>query len=211
MFTGIVQGRGIVREISARPGLLTFRIALPTPASQNLQTGASICVDGVCLTATRIEDNIVDFDVMQQTLTVTTLGGLSPGAEVNIERSMQRGGEIGGHVLSGHIDTSAQIVRLEQPENNYVIHFQVKPEWMRYIFAKGYVALHGASLTVASIDRDSSTFCVWLIPETLRLTTFGLKKIGDRVNLEVDRTTQVIVDTVRSFLTEHLKEMLKES
>lgn len=208
MFTGIVQGRGVVKRIERRRGLHTLTIALPEGTSVGLEQGASVSVDGVCLTVADFGDQGVSFDVMQQTLNLTTLGELEVGHDVNIERAARDGAEIGGHALSGHVDTTARVSRIEQPENNYVLHFSVEKQWMKYLFAKGYVAINGTSLTIAEIDRASGTFCVWLIPETLRLTTFALKREGDRVNLEIERGTQVMVDTVRSFLEEHMHELL---
>jgi len=208
MFTGIVKGIGKVRERLLRPGLSTFSIELPADQAEALETGASIAIDGVCLTLVRANGAVVDFDVMQETLSRTTLGGLQIGDEVNVERSAREGAEIGGHPISGHVDDLAEIVAVETPENNHVITFQVPPQWMKYIFPKGYLALNGTSLTVAAVERDSSRFTVWFIPETLRRTTFGRKAVGDKVNFEIERNTQVIVDTVRSYLEEHLGTLL---
>jgi riboflavin synthase len=151
---------------------------------------------------------IVEFDAMQETLCRTTLGVLQVGDGVNAERSARDGAEIGGHPISGHVDDLAEVVSVETPENNHVITFRVQPQWTKYIFPKGYLALNGTSLTVAAVDRDSSTFTVWFIPETLRLTTFGRKVVGDKVNFEIERNTQVIVDTVRGFLEERLGTLL---
>jgi riboflavin synthase len=114
----------------------------------------------------------------------------------------QEGAEIGGHPISGHVDCVASIIKIDTPPNNTVVTIKVPPQWIRYIFNKGYVALNGTSLTVSSLDKAASTFQVWFIPETLRMTTFGEKKEGDDVNLEIDRGTQVVVDTIRDFLEE---------
>jgi riboflavin synthase len=148
------------------------------------------------------------FDVMQETLTRTTLGELEAGAAVNVERAARDGAEIGGHPLSGHIDVVAKVIDVQRPENNRVLTFEVPAPWIRYVFAKGFIGLNGASLTVASVDRQRSTFTVWLIPETLRMTTFGSKEPDARINLEIERGTQVIVDTVRDFLEERLGPLL---
>ncbi len=210
MFTGIVKGCGRIEKIVRRPGLVSFEILLPAGSERDLEIGASVAVDGACLTVTKIVDEVAHFDVMLESLNRTTLGKSKEKDLVNIERSAKDGAEIGGHPLSGHVDCTAQIIRIDSPENNYVITFQVTAEWMRYLFAKGYVALNGASLTIASIDRSSHSFTVWLIPETLRLTTFGSKKVGDLVNLEVERSTQVMVDTVRQFLEEKFGPLLPQ-
>ena len=201
MYTGIVQGSFALQAVEKKPGLHSFAIVLPEPLLEGLEIGASVGLDGVCLTVTKIEKDCVSFDVMQQTLNVTTLGSLESGDNVNIERSAKQGVEIGGHILSGHIDTRAEIVKIEEPENNRFVTYAVAPELMRYIFEKGFIAVNGCSLTVASVNRNDSTFTVCFIPETLRVTTHGEKSAGDFVNIEIDRQTQTIVDTVERFLT----------
>jgi riboflavin synthase len=144
---------------------------------------------------------------MAQTLALTTLGALREGSRVNVERSARSGVEIGGHVLSGHVDAQVRITAIRRPENNHVIRFAVPAPWMKYLFAKGFVALNGASLTIADCGRESDGsgwIEVWLIPETLRMTTFGEKAEGDAVHLEIDRQTQVIVETVERVLAQRL-------
>jgi riboflavin synthase len=207
MFTGIVQGVARVERIEDRSGLRTLRLSLPQGFDNGLQIGASVSADGVCLTATALHDNAADFDVMQQTLSLTTLGALKQGSVVNAERAAKQGAEVGGHVLSGHIDFKATITSIRTPENNRVLRIAVPAPWMRYVFAKGYIAVNGASLTVAEAQRetdDAGWFEVWLIPETLRMTTFGDKREGDALNIEIERQTQVIVDTVRAAVNEQL-------
>lgn len=208
MFTGIVKGLGRIESVRRLPGLTTFDILLPDGAQQDLEIGASVAVDGVCLTATSVNARRASFDVMQETLARTTLGELEKGAEVNIERAARDGAEIGGHPLSGHVDVVAAVGDVQTPENNRVVTFEVPPPWIRYVFAKGYIGLNGASLTVAAVDRKSSTFTVWLIPETLRMTTFAQKQPGARINMEIERATQVTVDTVRDFMEERLGPLL---
>ena len=104
--------------------------------------------------------------------------------------------------MSGHVSTMAEIVSLEESDNNKVMTFKVAPEWMRFIFSKGFIGLDGASLTVVDGDKSQGTFQVWFIPETLKLTRFGDKQVGDRVNLEIDPQTQVIVETTERILLE---------
>jgi riboflavin synthase len=147
---------------------------------------------------------------MQQSLALTTLGLLAVGSPVNVERAARDGAEIGGHPLSGHVDFQARLASVRQPENNHVLRIEVPAPWMRYVFAKGYIAVNGASLTVSDAHRDGAAgwFEVWLIPETLRMTTFAGKRPGDALNIEIERTTQVIVDTVRATLDERLGPML---
>jgi riboflavin synthase len=211
MFTGIVQGVARVERLDDRRGLRTLRLAFPPGFDAGLQTGASVAVDGVCLTVRACHDGGAEFDAMQQTLGLTTLGALQVGSRVNVERAAKEGAEVGGHVLSGHVDFQARIAAVRRPENNHVLRVAVPAPWMRYVFAKGYIAVDGASLTVAEAERapdGSGAFEVWLIPETLRLTTFGAKREGDALNIEIERQTQVIVDTVRAAVDERLGALM---
>ena len=207
MFTGIVQGVARVDHVEDRSGLRTLRLSFPSGFDTGLQIGASVSVDGVCLTATALHDNAADFDVMQQTLSLTTLGALAEGSAVHVERAAKQGAEVGGHALAGHVDFQATIAQVREPENNRVLRIAVPAPWMRYVFAKGYIAVNGASLTVADAQReagDAGWFEVWLIPETLRMTTFAPMRQGNALNIEIERQTQVIVDTVRAAVDEHL-------
>lgn len=212
MFTGIVQGVARIEQLTDRSGLRSMRLAFPPGFGAGLAIGASVAVDGVCLTVTALHGNAAaDFDVMQQSLALTTLGGLTIGSRVNVERAAKDGAEIGGHPLSGHVDFTAHVADIRRPENNCVLRLAVPAPWMRYVFAKGYVAVNGASLTVAEAQRDpggSGWFEVWLIPETLRMTTFGDKRVGDSLNVEIERSTQVMVDTVRDAVAEKLGPLL---
>jgi len=212
MFTGIVQGIAQVAAAVDRPGLRTFTLQFPAGFTQGLEIGASVAVDGTCLTVTTVHDgDRADFDVMQQSLALTTLAGLGEGSRVNVERAAREGAEVGGHPLSGHVDAMATVAEIRRPENNCVLRIAVPAPWMRYVFAKGYIAVNGASLTVAEAGRErdgSGWFEVWLIPETLRMTTFGEKQPGDPLNLEIERATQVVVDTVRDALDERLGPLL---
>ena len=209
MFTGIVQGVARVAEITEKPGLTSFTLDFPPGFCEGLEIGASVACDGVCLTVTALHGaNQADFDVMQQSLALTTLAGLRQGSRLNVERAARDGAEIGGHPLSGHVDFTGTIAAIRRPENNHVIRIQVAPRWMRYIFAKGYIAINGASLTVAEADRRAGWFEVWLIPETLRMTTFGDKAEGATLNIEIERQTQVFVDTVRDAIDERLAPLL---
>jgi riboflavin synthase len=212
MFTGIVQGAATVRRLHAQTGLNTLELALPAGLGDGLAIGASVAVDGVCLTVTRLPGgDTAHFDVMQQTLSLTTLAALREGDRVNVERAAKDGAEIGGHPLSGHIDLRATVQAVRRPENNHVLRLAVPAPWMRYVFTKGYIAVNGASLTVAEAGREadgSGWIEVWLIPETLRMTTFGDKREGDAVNIEIERQTQVFVDTVRAAVDEKLGPLL---
>jgi len=212
MFTGIVQGLATVRAIADRPGLRSFTLGFPPGFAAGLAVGASVAVDGVCLTVTALRGaDAADFDVMQQSLALTTLGTLRDGSCVNVERATRDGAEIGGHPLSGHVDFLATVAEVRRPENNHVLKIAVPAPWMRYVFAKGYIAVNGASLTVAEAWREadgSGGFEVWLIPETLRQTTFAEKAEGAGLNIEIERQTQVFVDTVRAAIDERLGPLL---
>ena len=209
MFTGIVQGTARIAALADRPGLRTFTLAFPAGFCQGLEVGASVACNGVCLTVTAVrpQQEQADFDVVLQSLNVTTLGALAVGDALNVERAAKDGAEIGGHPLSGHVDFQACLQSIRRPENNHVLRLAVPAPWMRYVFAKGYIAVDGASLTVAEAGRErdgSGWFEVWLIPETLRMTTFGTKREGDAFNVEIERQTQVFVDTVRAAIDERL-------
>lgn len=209
MFTGIVQGIARIASITDKPGLRTFTLDFPDGFCEGLEIGASVAVDGVCLTVTSLHDqHRAEFDVMQQSLAITTLGEYAQEGRINVERAAKDGAEIGGHPLSGHIDFKATIAQIRELENNYVIRIAVPQEWLRYIFAKGYIAINGASLTVAEVNRQEDWFEVWLIPETLRMTVFAEKKTGATLNIEIERATQVVVDTVRNMLAETLGPLL---
>lgn len=209
MFTGIVKGTGQIAEIIDHDGLRTFEIEFPGGFCKDLEIGGSVSIDGVCLTAvSQPAPERVCFDVMMQTLNVTTLGRYTRGQRVNIERAAKDGAEIGGHLLSGHVDFYATIEKVVVIDGNKVIRFAVPPEFSRYIFPKGYIAVNGTSLTISDASRKDHWFEVWLIPETRRVTTFEEKQAGDAVNIEIERTTQVMVDTIRDRVDELLAERL---
>lgn len=211
MFTGIVAGLAHVERLADRAGLRSFTLRFAVPGfGAGLEVGASVAVQGVCLTVTALhrgaagEVTAADFDVMQQSLALTTLGTLGEGSAVNVERAARDGAEIGGHPLSGHVDCLGTVVQIRTPENNRVLRIALPPRFMRYVFAKGYIAVNGCSLTAAEVNRAEGWFEVWLIPETLRLTTFATQREGDAVNIEIERQTQVFVDTVREAVDERL-------
>lgn len=203
MFTGIVQGLGEVIEVQDSPGLKHFVVdvgGVGTQRAVSVRIGASVAINGVCLTVVSSEGSRLAFDAMEETLQKTNLGDFKQGDQVNVERSARMGDEIGGHIMSGHVIGMAEIVSVETPENNKVVTFKIEPRFMKYVLDKGFIGLDGCSLTVVDPDQEQGTFNVWLIPETLRVTTFGFKKVGDLVNLELDSRTQIIVDTVEGVL-----------
>ncbi|MDP6845206.1 MAG: riboflavin synthase subunit alpha [Candidatus Thalassarchaeaceae archaeon] len=191
MFTGIVQGTGCVQSIEIGP-VVTMGIQIPS--TDGLEIGASVSIDGVCLTATSV-DEAVTFDIIPETLERTTLGSLSPGSSVNVERALKFGDELGGHLLSGHIMGTAEILTVENQD--YTI--KCSSEMAEFIQEKGFIAVDGISLTVGVTD-GLGCFEVHIIPETLRLTTLGSKGIGDLVNIEIDAMTQAIVETTKRLM-----------
>jgi riboflavin synthase len=206
MYTGIITGTFPITALDRRPGAASFGVALDDAHREDLRIGASVSLAGVCMTVTRL-DEAVWFDASRETLARTTLGQLEVGDLINVERSARAGAEIGGHPISGHIDGMAEVLAVDRPENNCVLTVQLPLESVRYVFNKGFIALNGCSLTVSELERSTARFKVWLIPETLRLTTYDAVRPGDRLNYEIDRQTQVIVDTIREALGGVLEEL----
>jgi riboflavin synthase len=187
MFTGIVSDVGKVVEMTPIGELRRLAVASAyDPAS--IEVGASIANAGVCLTVVGVEKRAsgsrISFDVGAETLAVTTLGAWRKGTHVNLERSLKLGDELGGHMVSGHVDGVAEILSRRDFDGMAHFRFRAPKDCARFIAVKGSVALDGTSLTVNSVDGDD--FEALLIPHTLEVTTWGERKAGDRVNLEVD-------------------------
>lgn len=204
MFTGIVQTLAPVVSTVIESGVLRLGVRMGN-LTGGLQIGASVAVNGICLTVTEFSPDLVHFDVIDETRRLTNIGGVSVGNLVNIERSFRAGDEIGGHVVSGHISGTVVVFDIVQSEGVRNITFVANPAQMKYLLHKGFVALDGASLTIAFVDHVNNRFGVCLIPETIERTTLGRVVVGSQVNVEPDSQTQTIVDTVeRLFLTEDL-------
>jgi riboflavin synthase len=202
MFTGIVQGIGKITSLIQTDGPLRIEIAFPRNLLGNLITGASVAVNGVCLTVAAIRDYIISFDAIPETLEKTNLVDLSQGDEVNLERSACFGDEIGGHILSGHIFGTALLEIVPTTANQQTMAIKIPIAWSKYFFPKGYIALDGVSLTIMEIDK-TGIIQVGLIPETLQRTTFGKKEAGLKINIEIDSLTQTIVDSVERMMHDH--------
>ena len=208
MFTGIIQATATIAALQDQGGMRSFTLAFPSGFCQDLAIGASVSVDGVCLTVTALlSPTEAAFDVILQSLNVTTLGSYAQGAIVNVERAAKDGAEIGGHPLSGHVDFWTTIDDVQSSDTNRKLRIGIPEAFRKYIFAKGYIAINGASLTVSEVNRLEGWFEVWLIPETRRATTVGHKQAGDAVNIEIERSTQVVVDTVREAVAESLGKL----
>ena len=195
MFTGIVSGVASIKSVKDKGSFWAISVDLGE-FKEGLEIGASVSLDGVCLTVVSIDENIVHFDIIEETLNRTTLGGIKTGDNVNVERSLKVGDELGGHILSGHILTTAKIMEKVENEGSVDLLIENRVEFSDYILQKGYVAIDGMSLTIGTVTKDY--FSLHIIPETLRLTTIKSKSEGDRVNIEIDSRTQAIVDTIRN-------------
>lgn len=202
MFTGIVQELAPVVALDREPGLVRLHLGLSAERRAGLEGGASVAVNGTCLTVARQDDAGIGFDVISETLDRTNIGSLRPGDRVNVERSASFADEIGGHRVSGHVSGLAEVLEVRRSENNQVVRLSVDADWGRFLFHKGFVALDGASLTLSAVDRAAGWLEVSLIPETLARTTFGFRGVGDAVNVEVDAETVAVVETVERVLAD---------
>ena len=183
MFTGIVEELG--RVVALEHGADSARLTVSGPlVSSDAEHGASIAVNGVCLTVVEHGRGEFTVDVMAETLRRSSLGSLAPGDRVNLERAMAASSRFGGHIVQGHVDGTASIVERTPGDRWEAVRFTLPTPLSRYVVEKGSITVDGVSLTVAAVDADS--FTVSLIPTTLELTTLGHKGIGDVVNLEVD-------------------------
>ncbi len=210
MFTGIVQGLCPVRRVVDDGGLRHLTIDVGA-LSANLDLGASVAINGVCLTVTDVTGNLASFDVIRESRDRSNLDAVKMGDHVNVERSLKFGDEIGGHVLSGHVACTVVVVRIEAGVGERTLWLKVPVDWMRYLSLKGFVALDGASLTIAALNQAASELAVSLIPETIARTTLGTCVIGARINLEVDAQTQTIVDTVERLMADRFAESVAGS
>jgi len=193
MFTGLIQAICTVR--SAQPGAGAMRLSVDLgELAKDVKTSDSIAINGVCLTISQISGSCAGFEVSGETLARTALGGLKPQAKVNAESALKLTDRFGGHFVLGHIDGTATVKTIERRGQFADIKFAAGPDLLSQMVVKGSVAVDGVSLTIAAMDRDS--FTVALIPQTLKATTFGTVRAGDRVNIETD----IIVKTVQKQL-----------
>ncbi|KKO46035.1 riboflavin synthase subunit alpha [Arsukibacterium ikkense] len=202
MFTGIVQTTAQVREIRDEGQLRRLTLAVPPANLQALERGASVAINGVCLTATEFDAAAgwVSFDVIAETLSKTNLGKLTVGSKVNLERSLTFGSELGGHIVSGHIQTTAILSSLVREQHKVSMQLSLDKRFLPYILDKGFIAVEGCSLTVGEVTEHG--FSLYLIPETLAITTLGDKREGDILNIELDQQTLTIIKTVERVMAE---------
>ncbi len=190
MFTGIVETISCVKSLTKKENLFTLAVAKPKMFS-DVGIGDSVANDGVCLTVTSLKGGCFFFDLMKETLDATTLKHLVPGKEVNLERAMKAEARIGGHFVTGHVDAVGKVRDIRTLPNYVEYRISVPKTLMRYIVAKGSVAIDGISLTIGEVKKD--WFAVYFIPHTLEVTTIGKKKVGDEVNIETDLLAKYIL------------------
>ncbi|HEV3180356.1 MAG TPA: riboflavin synthase [Steroidobacteraceae bacterium] len=190
MFTGIIQDVGRVQASEPRGGDLRLLIACTRLDMSGLRVGDSICVQGCCLTATEVQGRTFSADISRETLELTTLGELRPGAAVNLEPALRAGDALGGHLVSGHVDGVARILEASGDARSRRLTIGAPAPLARYLASKGSVAVDGVSLTVNAVDATS--FGVNIIPHTQTATTLGALSVGARVNLEVDQVARYL-------------------
>lgn len=183
MFTGIVEETGKV--ISFEEGAQSWRLVLEAhTVTQDLQMGDSVAVNGCCLTAVAIGENRIEFDLLEESKRLTSIGGVGAGGKVNLERALLPTTRMGGHFVSGHVDGTGVIEAIEPRGKDFFFRIQCDADKLRYIVHKGSITVDGISLTVAEVDETG--FAIWLIPHTMEVTNLHTKKVGDLVNLEND-------------------------
>ena len=194
MFTGIVEELGRVVRLETVEDSARLTVEAPT-VTQDVNLGDSVSVNGCCLTVTAVHGSTFTADLMAETLTRTTLGSQAPGDPVNLERALRASDRLGGHIVQGHVDATAEVLDHHRGEHWDLLRIGLPQEIARYVAVKGSVALDGVSLTVVNVVDASdvapvpgagASLSVGLIPETLRRTTLGSRRPGERVNLEVD-------------------------
>lgn len=183
MFTGIVEETGQVAAFAPHPGGWRLGVTARV-AAEGVALGDSIAVNGCCLTVVASGADRLEFDVLEETRRLTNFRALGVGAPVNLERSLRAGGKIGGHFVTGHIDTTGVIEVFEPRGQDHFLRVGHAPELARHVVHKGSIALDGVSLTIA--EAHPAGFAVWLIPHTLAVTNLGAKRVGDPLNVEFD-------------------------
>ncbi len=195
MFTGLIEDIGRIESL--QNGDEGARVRIATRLAAEISSGDSVAVNGVCLTATAVDADAFETEAMNQTLTVTALGGLASGDSVNLELAMKASDRLGGHIVQGHADGVGTVASIEDDGFARRLRVGLGPELIRYVVAKGSIGLNGVSLTVAALGEDWAE--VSLIPETLERTTLGEAKAGDKLNVECDVVAKYVERMVRPF------------
>tara|TARA_Y100000768_G_scaffold137307_1_gene102247 strand:- start:794 stop:1405 length:612 start_codon:yes stop_codon:yes gene_type:complete len=200
MFTGIVSGKGNLKKIVKCEDYISLIIQAPKGFAKNLSKGASVSVNGVCLTVKKGKTDLLEFDVIEETIKKTNLKNISRSSKLNLERSMTTNTEIGGHLVSGHIHGTGEVLKVINRKETKDLLIKIPSQLREYFFYKGYVALNGCSLTIGKVLKSS--FYIHLIPETVSITNFKEIKKGDLINIEVEQTTINTVETVKRVMLE---------
>jgi riboflavin synthase len=187
MFTGIIEEAGVIEKIKPTKKSIEM-IVRADVCGRGLKLGASVAVNGCCLTATKIsargKSKLIQFDLLQESWQRTNFQFAKPGSLVNLERSLRANGELGGHFVSGHVDGLGKIIRWERAGKDHVLDIAAPSDVLRYVVHKGSITVDGISLTVAAVQKKS--FRIWIIPHTFAMTALRERKVGDAVNLEAD-------------------------
>ena len=198
MFSGIVVGTGKVNKVIKFEDYNVLEISYPKEFTKNLKKGASVSVNGVCLTSKNKGSKILKFDVIEETLKRTNLRDVCKNDFVNLERSISASSEIGGHLMSGHVHYAAKILEIVNKKGIKDIKISLNEKYSDYVLEKGYIGINGCSITIGKVNKNS--FLVHLIPETLEITNLNFIQKNDLVNIEIDQNTIAIVDTVKKTL-----------
>ena len=198
MFSGIVSHNSKVLKVEHFSDFVRIHISTPKNFNKGLKKGASISVNGVCLTSKDNGSKNLKFDVIEETLLKTNLKHILKGDIVNLERSIKASSEIGGHLMSGHIHFTGEIKKIFLKENTKDMRISIPKKYSDYILEKGYIGINGCSLTIGKVFKNY--FNIHLIPETLKVTNLSKLEQKDLVNIEIDQTTIAIVDTVKKTL-----------
>ena len=199
MFSGIVSHKSKVLKIESFSDFIRIHISTPKNFNKGLKKGASISVNGVCLTSKDNGSKNLKFDVIEETLLRTNLKHIFKGDIVNLERSIKASSEIGGHLMSGHIHFTGKIKKIFEKENTKDIKISITKEYSDYILEKGYIGVNGCSLTIGKVYKNY--FNIHLIPETLKATNLNKLEQKDLVNIEIDQNTITMVNSVKKFLS----------
>lgn len=208
MFTGIVQNIAQLSLINLRKQYKTYTFNFSKLIVKNLSLGESICINGCCLSIVDIQKYYISFDIINETFNKTNFNKLRIGHYVNIEKSLKLKDRINGHLVSGHVLCTAEIINIKKNINYFKLCLKLSNiSFMKYIFLKNFITIDGVSLTISELGHDS--FCISLIPDTLKRTIFIYKKRGDIVNIEIDNNIQAVVDTTNHFIKNNLSNIIK--
>ena len=200
MFSGIVQTVGKIESIKDKNHIKTIRIETYGDYLEDIEIGQSVSVDGVCLSLVKKNNELCEFEAVEETINRTTLGSYKQGTKVNLEKSLKLGDTVGGHFVSGHIHTRGRIVEVELVGESKNILVEIEEKWIKYLTEKGYISVNGASITIGKVSKN--TFYIHLIPETLKTTNLDELVYDNYVNLEFDQTTIAIVDTTERLINQ---------